>query len=40
MPSKYAKERILNEISRLQLQDELRELVLHTCSEPEELLSE
>lgn len=25
MPSKYAKERLLNEISRLQLQDELKD---------------
>lgn len=30
MLNKYAKERILNEISRLQLQDEPKELVLHT----------
>lgn len=39
VPSKYAKEIVLNEMGRLQLQDELQELVRHICGEPEKLLS-
>lgn len=31
-PSKYANEGILNEISRSQVQNELTEVVLYTCS--------